>query len=68
VWSAPAATPIFASASEGEGCSGQQSSFYDSAHGGLGLTVPIFDPSLPAEVKAHAVINVSFEILDSDPT
>jgi hypothetical protein len=58
----------FASAPEGEGCSGQQSIFYDSAHGGLGLTVPIFDPSLPAEVEVSAVINVSFEILDSDPT
>jgi hypothetical protein len=60
--------PFFASASEEEGCSGQQSSFYDSAHGGLGLTVPIFDPSLPAEVEVHAVIHVSFEILGSDPT
>ena len=60
--------PYFTSASEGEGCIGQQSSFYDSAHGGLGLTVPIFDPSLPAEVEVSAVINVSFEILDSDPT
>jgi hypothetical protein len=58
----------FASAPEGEGCTGQQSSFYDSAHGGLGLTVPIFDPSLPAEVAVHAVINVSFEILDNNPT
>jgi hypothetical protein len=57
----------FASVPEGEGCSGQQSIFYDSAHGGLGLTVPIFDPSLPAEVAVNAVINVSFEILDSDP-
>jgi hypothetical protein len=56
----------FASAPEGAGCSGQQSSFYDSAHGGLGLTVPIFDPSLPAEVKVQAAINVSFEILDSN--
>ena len=58
----------FASAPEGAGCSGQQSSFYDSTHGGLGLTVPIFDPSLPAEVEVHAVIHVSFEILGSDPT
>jgi hypothetical protein len=60
--------PVFTSDSEGEGCSGQQSSFYDSALGGLGLTVPIFDPSLPAEVEVHAVIHVSFEILGSDPT
>ena len=60
--------PFFTSASEGEGCSGQESSFYDSAHGGLGLTVPIFDPSLPAKVEVSAVITVSFEILDSDPT
>jgi hypothetical protein len=59
--------PYFASVPEGEGCSGQQSIFYDSGYGGLGLTVPIFDPSLPAEVKVHAVITVSFEILDSDP-
>jgi hypothetical protein len=58
----------FASAPEEAGCSGQQSSFYDSAHGGLGLMVPIFDPSLPAEVKVQAVINVSFEILDSNST
>ena len=64
----PFFTSAFASAPEGEGCSGLQSSFYDSAHGGLGLTVPIFDPSFPAEVEVHAVINVSFEILDSDPT
>ena len=64
----PFFTSTFDSAREGEGCSGQQSSFYHSAHGGLGLTVPIFDPSLPAEVKVHAVINVSFEILDGDPT
>src|SRR5918995_2266990 len=28
--------PYFTSAPEGEGCSGQQSIFYDSAHGGLG--------------------------------
>ena len=60
--------PYLASLPEGEGCSGQQSSFYDSAHGGLGLTVPIFDPSLPAEVEVSAVINVSFEILDNNPT
>jgi hypothetical protein len=60
--------PYFTSASEGEGCIGQQSSFYDSAHGGLGLTVPIFDPSLPAEVEVSAVITVSFEILDGEPT
>jgi hypothetical protein len=60
--------PYFTSVPEGEGCSGQQSSFYDSAHGGLGLTVPIFDPSLPAEVEVSTVITVSFEILDSDPT
>ena len=60
--------PFFASAAEGEGCIGQQSSFYDSAHGGLGLTVPIFDPSLPAQVEVDAVINVSFEIVDSHPT
>jgi hypothetical protein len=59
--------PYFASVPEGEGCSGQQSIFYDSGYGGLGLTVPIFDPSLPAEVAVSAVINVSFEILDSDP-
>ena len=60
--------PFFASVPEGEGCSGQQSIFYDSVHGGLGVTVPIFDPSLPAEVAVYAVINVSFEILDSDST
>jgi hypothetical protein len=60
--------PYFASPPEGEGCSGQQSIFYDSTHGGLGLTVPIFDPSVPAEVEVYAVINVSFEILDSDPS
>jgi hypothetical protein len=60
--------PYFTSVPEGEGCSGQQSSFYDSAHGGLGLTVPIFDPSLPAEVEVSAVITVSFEIVASDPT
>jgi hypothetical protein len=59
--------PFFSSRSEGDGCSGQQSIFYDSGYGGLGLTVPIFDPSLPAEVKVHAVITVSFEILGSDP-
>ncbi len=59
--------PFFSSLSEGDGCSGQQSIFYDSGYGGLGLTVPIFDPSLPAEVEVHAVIQVSFEILGSDP-
>ena len=59
--------PYFTSAQDGEGCTGQQSSFYDSAHGGLGLTVPIFDPSLPAEVTVRAVITVSFEILDNNP-
>ena len=61
-------SPYFTSVPEGEGCSGQQSSFYDSAHGGLGLTVPIFDPSLPAQVEVDTVITVSFEILDSDTT
>ena len=60
--------PYFASVPEEEGCSGQQSIFYDSAHGGLGLTVPIFDPSLPAVVDVHAFIHVSFEIVDSVPT
>jgi hypothetical protein len=60
--------PYFASVPEGEGCSGQQSIFYDSGYGGLGLTVPIFDPSLPAEVEVHAFIHVSFEIVDGDPT
>jgi hypothetical protein len=60
--------PYFAAVPVGEGCSGQQSIFYDSAHGGLGLTVPIFDPSLPAEVEVFAVINVAFEDFESDPT
>ena len=65
---AASSDPFFASGLEGEGCTGQQSSFYDSALGGLGLTVPIFDPSLPAEIEVHTTIQLSFEILDSDPT
>ncbi|MCD6028509.1 MAG: hypothetical protein K0S78_683 [Thermomicrobiales bacterium] len=46
------------------GCAGQQSSFYDSAYGGLGITVPVFDPSAPAEVEVYAVLTVGYEIVE----
>ncbi|MGH2618035.1 MAG: SIMPL domain-containing protein [Thermomicrobiales bacterium] len=49
------------------GCTGQQSAFYDSSYGGLGTTVPVFDPSAPAEVEVYAVLVVSYEIVESDP-
>ena len=56
--------PYFGFDPEVSGCSGQQSSFYDSAYGGLGVTVPVFDPSAPADVEVYAVLTVSYEIVE----
>jgi hypothetical protein len=56
--------PYFGIDPEVSGCSGQQSSFFDSSYGGLGITVPVFDPSAPAEVEVYAVLTVSYEIVE----
>jgi hypothetical protein len=46
--------------------SGQQSSFFDSSYGGLGITVPVFDPSAAAEVEVYAVLTISYGIVESE--
>ena len=56
--------PYFGIEPEVSGCSGQQSSFFDSSYGGLGITVPVFDPSATAEVEVYAVLTVSYEIVE----
>jgi hypothetical protein len=58
--------PYFGIDPEVSGCSGQQSSFFDSSYGGLGITVPVFDPFAPAEVEVYAVLTVSYEIVESE--
>ena len=50
--------PFFTSLSEGDGCTASKAASTIPPDGGLGLTVPIFDPSLPAEVEVHAAIQV----------
>lgn len=45
------------------GCSGQRGSSYDSQHGGLGITLPVFDPAEPAEVTVASVLAISYEIV-----
>ncbi len=59
--------PYFGIEPEQAGCSGQQSSFFDSSYGGLGITVPVFDPSAAAEVEVYAVLTVSYEIVENEP-
>lgn len=45
------------------GCGGNRSgSYYDSGYGGLGVSLPPFDPALPAEVAVASVVSVSFAI------
>ena len=62
---AASTNPYFGIDPEVSGCSGQQSSFFDSSYGGLGITVPVFDPSAPAEVEVYAVLTISYEIVDN---
>ena len=62
---AASTNPYFGIDPEVSGCSGQQSSFFDSSYGGLGITVPVFDPSAPAEVEVYAVLTMSYEIVDN---
>jgi hypothetical protein len=64
---AASTNPYFGFEPEVSGCSGQQSSFFDSSYGGLGITVPVFDPSAPAEVEVYAALTVSYEIVDGEP-
>lgn len=45
------------------GCAGQTSSYYDSGYGGLGITLPVFDPSQPAEVTVTARLTIAYEIV-----
>ncbi len=45
------------------GCSGQQGSSYESQYGGLGITLPVFDPAEPAEVTVASVLAISYEIV-----
>ena len=61
---AASTNPYFGIEPEVTGCSGQQSSFYDSGYGGLGITAPVFDPSAPAEVEVYAVLTVSYGIVE----
>jgi hypothetical protein len=58
--------PYFGIDPEVSGCSGQQSSFFDSSYGGLGITVPVFDPSAAAEVEVYAVLTVSYAIVEGE--
>jgi hypothetical protein len=44
------------------GCHGQQGAYYDSGYGGLGLTVPVFDPSQSAAVTVTSLLTISYEI------
>ena len=55
--------PYFSIGLEEGGCSGQRSSFYDSGYGGLGITVPVFDPSNPAAVEVYTLLTISYEIV-----
>lgn len=45
------------------GCAGQTSAYYDSGYGGLGITLPVFDPSAPAEVTVTAHLMIAYEIV-----
>jgi hypothetical protein len=52
-------------AQEGDpGCSGQTGSAYDSQYGGLGITVPVFDPSAPAEVTVATQLTIAYAIVE----
>ena len=60
---AASTNPYFGFDPELSGCSGQQSAFLDSSYGGLGITLPVFDPSGAAEVEVYAVLTVSYAIV-----
>ena len=57
-----ATSDVFALAEE-DGCGGQEGYSYESQHGGLGISVPVFDPSLPAEVTATAHLAIGYAIV-----
>lgn len=46
-----------------EACLGQNIPYLDSGYGGLSLTVPPYNPSLPAEVEVYSNLTVSYEIV-----
>jgi hypothetical protein len=48
------------------GCSGQIGSSYDSEYGGLGISVPVFDPAQPAEVTVVSALTIAYEIVEND--
>jgi hypothetical protein len=48
------------------GCSGQTGSSYDSEYGGLGISVPVFDPAQPAEVTVISTLTIAYEIVGND--
>jgi hypothetical protein len=47
------------------GCKGQISYSYDSRDGGIGRSLPLFDPALPAEVTVASSLTVSYEIVEN---
>jgi hypothetical protein len=51
---------------EEDGCSGQIGSSYDSEYGGLGISVPVFDPAQPAEVTVVSALTIAYEIVEND--
>lgn len=60
-----AASDIFAVPDE-DGCGSQEGYSYDSRQGGLGVSVPVFDPSLPAEVTVTARLTIGYAIVTAE--
>ena len=46
----------------GNGCGDREGYSYDSGYGGLGVTVPPFDPTLAAEVAVLSNLTVTYAI------
>lgn len=61
-----ATNDYFSAPGEEGGCSGQIGSSYDSEYGGLGISVPVFDPAQPAEVTVVSTLTIAYEIVEND--
>jgi hypothetical protein len=48
------------------GCGGQIGYSYDSRDGGIGRSLPVFDPAQPAEVTVASALTVAYEIVEND--
>jgi hypothetical protein len=51
---------------EDGGCGGQISYAYDSRDGGIGRSLPVFDPAQPAEVTVASALTVAYQIVGND--